>query len=97
MRQFQGAAENTLHFIRFVCVLTQGVFGLKKSCFEPRCILLLPSPQKYINHLKRGELCSPAQIDAAVSRVELYANTNAQRPGFFDSVIPCGTIKKNLN
>ncbi|TMS03018.1 hypothetical protein E3U43_020998, partial [Larimichthys crocea] len=26
----------------------------------------------------------------AVSRIELYANTNRQRPGFFDNVIPCG-------
>lgn len=79
-----------------VCVLTQGVLGLKKSYFEPRYILLLPTQQKYIKQLKRGEVCTPAQMDVAVSRVELYANTNTQRPGFFDSVIPCGIGKNQL-
>lgn len=70
----------------------QGVFSLKKSVFEPRYILLIPTHvEKYMGHLKGRGLYTPAQIDTAVSRLELYANTNRQQPGFFDYVIPCGT------
>uniref|UniRef100_A0A3Q3AVQ0 Leucine-rich repeats and guanylate kinase domain containing n=1 Tax=Kryptolebias marmoratus TaxID=37003 RepID=A0A3Q3AVQ0_KRYMA len=73
-----------------VHVELEGVFSLKKSYFEPQYILLLPTQlEKYINHLKSRELYTPAQIDVAASRVELYANTNKQRPGFFNYVIPC--------
>lgn len=80
-----------------VFVLTQGVFSLKKSYFEPRYILLLPTQlEKYINRLKSLEVYTPAQIDVEVSRVELYANTNSQRPRFFDYVIPCGIGKKTF-
>uniref|UniRef100_A0A8C5EPZ1 Guanylate kinase-like domain-containing protein n=1 Tax=Gouania willdenowi TaxID=441366 RepID=A0A8C5EPZ1_GOUWI len=68
----------------------EGVFSLKNTCFEPRYVLLIPTMvEKYIQHLKCRGLYTPAQIDAAVSRIELYANTNRQRPGFFDNVIPC--------
>uniref|UniRef100_A0A3Q1BZT5 Guanylate kinase-like domain-containing protein n=1 Tax=Amphiprion ocellaris TaxID=80972 RepID=A0A3Q1BZT5_AMPOC len=68
----------------------EGVFSLKNSYFEPRYILLIPiQVEKYTDHLKKRGLYSQAQIDAAVSRIELYANTNKQRPGFFDNIIPC--------
>ncbi|XP_039891279.1 leucine-rich repeat and guanylate kinase domain-containing protein isoform X3 [Simochromis diagramma] len=68
----------------------EGVFSLKKTYFEPRYILLIPTQaEKYIGHLKARGLYTQAQMDAAVSRIELYANTNRQRPGFFDNVIPC--------
>nr|XP_046235380.1 leucine-rich repeat and guanylate kinase domain-containing protein isoform X3 [Scatophagus argus] len=68
----------------------EGVFSLKKSYFEPRYILLIPvQREKYVSHLKSRGLYTQAQIDVAVSRVELYANTSRQRPGFFDNVIPC--------
>ncbi|XP_040886596.1 leucine-rich repeat and guanylate kinase domain-containing protein [Toxotes jaculatrix] len=68
----------------------EGVFSLKNSYFEPRYILLIPTQvEKYTGHLKSRGLYTPAQIDMAVSRIELYANTNRQRPGFFDNVIPC--------
>ncbi|XP_065807663.1 leucine-rich repeat and guanylate kinase domain-containing protein isoform X1 [Labrus bergylta] len=67
----------------------EGVFSLKKSCFEPRYILLIPTKvEKYMDQLKSRDLYTQAQIDTAVSRIELYANTNRQRPGFFDNVIP---------
>uniref|UniRef100_A0A3B4GY09 Leucine rich repeats and guanylate kinase domain containing n=1 Tax=Pundamilia nyererei TaxID=303518 RepID=A0A3B4GY09_9CICH len=67
----------------------EGVFSLKKTYFEPRYILLIPTQaEKYIGHLKARGLYTQAQMDAAVSRIELYANTNRQRPGFFDNVIP---------
>ncbi|XP_028255270.1 leucine-rich repeat and guanylate kinase domain-containing protein [Parambassis ranga] len=67
----------------------EGVFSLKMSCFQPRYILLIPTQVgKYTDHLKSRGLYSEAQIDFAVSRIELYANTNKQRPGFFDNVIP---------
>uniref|UniRef100_A0A3Q0SQQ7 Leucine rich repeats and guanylate kinase domain containing n=1 Tax=Amphilophus citrinellus TaxID=61819 RepID=A0A3Q0SQQ7_AMPCI len=67
----------------------EGVFSLKKSYFEPRYILLIPTQvEKYIGHLKSRGLYTPAQIDIAVSRIQLYANTSSQRPGFFDNVIP---------
>uniref|UniRef100_A0A3B4YIR6 Leucine rich repeats and guanylate kinase domain containing n=1 Tax=Seriola lalandi dorsalis TaxID=1841481 RepID=A0A3B4YIR6_SERLL len=69
--------------------LEQGVFSLKNSYFEPRFILLIPTQvEKYKGHLKSRGLYTPAQIDMAVLRIELYANTNRQRPGFFDNVIP---------
>ncbi|XP_040005488.1 leucine-rich repeat and guanylate kinase domain-containing protein [Xiphias gladius] len=68
----------------------EGVFSLKNSYFEPRYILLIPTQvEKYTGHLKSRGLYTPAQIDMAVSRIELYTNTNRQRPGFFDNVIPC--------
>ncbi|XP_041820380.1 leucine-rich repeat and guanylate kinase domain-containing protein [Chelmon rostratus] len=68
----------------------EGVFSLKKSYFEPRYILLIPAQvEQYIGHLKNRGLYTPAQIDIAVSRIELYANTNRQRLGFFDNIIPC--------
>ncbi|XP_008299546.1 leucine-rich repeat and guanylate kinase domain-containing protein [Stegastes partitus] len=68
----------------------EGVFSLKNSYFEPRYILLIPvQVETYMGHLKDRGLYTPAQIDVAVSRIELYANTNRQRPGFFDNVIPC--------
>lgn len=71
------------------------MLSLKNSYFEPRYILVIPTQvERYTGHLKRRDLYTPAQIDMAVSRIELYANTNRQRPGFFDNVIPCGTAKK---
>lgn len=76
---------------------SQGVFSLQKSCFEPRYVLLIPTQtEKYISHLRARGLYTPAQIAAAVSRIELYANTNRQRPGFFDNVIPCGMARKHF-
>ncbi|XP_031714985.1 leucine-rich repeat and guanylate kinase domain-containing protein isoform X2 [Anarrhichthys ocellatus] len=68
----------------------EGVLSLKNSYFEPRYILLIPTQvEKYIGHLKSRGVYSAAQIDVAVSRVELYADTNRQRLGFFDNVVPC--------
>ncbi|XP_042258702.1 leucine-rich repeat and guanylate kinase domain-containing protein isoform X1 [Thunnus maccoyii] len=68
----------------------EGVLSLKNSHFEPRYILLIPTQlEKYTGHLKSRGLYTPAQVDMAVSRIELYANFNRQRPGFFDNVIPC--------
>ncbi|XP_047431488.1 leucine-rich repeat and guanylate kinase domain-containing protein isoform X2 [Mugil cephalus] len=68
----------------------EGVFSLKKSCFEPRYILLIPTQVgKYTGHLKSRGLYTQAQTDVAVSRIDLYARTNRQHPGFFDNVIPC--------
>uniref|UniRef100_UPI0037E8C090 leucine-rich repeat and guanylate kinase domain-containing protein n=1 Tax=Semicossyphus pulcher TaxID=241346 RepID=UPI0037E8C090 len=67
----------------------EGVFSLKNSYFEPRYILLIPTKvEKYMDQLKSRDLYTQAQIDTAVSRIELYAKTNRQRPGFFDNVIP---------
>uniref|UniRef100_A0A3B4YIM3 Leucine rich repeats and guanylate kinase domain containing n=1 Tax=Seriola lalandi dorsalis TaxID=1841481 RepID=A0A3B4YIM3_SERLL len=75
----------------------EGVFSLKNSYFEPRFILLIPTQvEKYKGHLKSRGLYTPAQIDMAVLRIELYANTNRQRPGFFDNVIPSGTARKQF-
>ncbi|XP_034529732.1 leucine-rich repeat and guanylate kinase domain-containing protein isoform X3 [Notolabrus celidotus] len=67
----------------------EGVFSLKNSYFEPRYILFIPTKvEKYMDQLKGRNLYSQEQIDNAVARIELYANTNRQRPGFFDNVIP---------
>ncbi|XP_056281447.1 leucine-rich repeat and guanylate kinase domain-containing protein [Pseudoliparis swirei] len=68
----------------------EGVLSLKNTYFEPRYILLIPTQaEKYMGHMKSRGLYSAAQIDVVMSRVELYGNTNRQRPGFFDNVIPC--------
>ncbi|KAF6733894.1 Leucine-rich repeat and guanylate kinase domain-containing protein [Oryzias melastigma] len=68
----------------------EGVLSLKKSCFKPRFVLIIPSQEEnYRSHLKSRGLYTPAQIDAAVSRVELYIRTKEQHPGFFDNVVPC--------
>uniref|UniRef100_A0A672ZXZ2 Leucine-rich repeats and guanylate kinase domain containing n=1 Tax=Sphaeramia orbicularis TaxID=375764 RepID=A0A672ZXZ2_9TELE len=73
----------------------EGVLSLKNSYFEPRYILLIPTQvEQYIGHLSSRGFYTPAQIDIAVSRIELYANTNRGRPGFFDNIIPCGTKSK---
>nr|XP_043887034.1 leucine-rich repeat and guanylate kinase domain-containing protein isoform X2 [Solea senegalensis] len=68
----------------------EGVLSLKNSFFEPRYVLLLPTDvEKYTGHLKSRSIYEPAQIDVAVSRIDLYTNTIEQQPGFFDNVIPC--------
>ncbi|XP_074481637.1 leucine-rich repeat and guanylate kinase domain-containing protein isoform X2 [Sebastes fasciatus] len=68
----------------------EGLLSLKNSYFEPRYILLIPTQlEKYMGHLKSRDHYTPAQIDMAISRIELYADTNRQRLGFFDNVIPC--------
>ncbi|TKS90841.1 Leucine-rich repeat and guanylate kinase domain-containing protein [Collichthys lucidus] len=73
----------------------EGVLSLKNSYFEPRYILVIPTQvERYTGQLKRRDLYTPAQIDMAVSRIELYANTNRQRPGFFDNVIPCDDLEE---
>ncbi|XP_055009834.1 leucine-rich repeat and guanylate kinase domain-containing protein [Boleophthalmus pectinirostris] len=66
----------------------EGICSLKDSHFEPRYILLIPTQvDQYICHLKNRDLYSPAQIDRAVSRIEMYAHTHRLHPGFFDNVI----------
>lgn len=78
------------------CVLLQGVFSLKKSYFQPRYILLIPTHvESYISRLNSRRLYTPAQIKVAVSRIELYATTDREHPGFFDNVIPSGTSRRN--
>ncbi|XP_033470990.2 leucine-rich repeat and guanylate kinase domain-containing protein [Epinephelus lanceolatus] len=73
----------------------EGVFSLKNSYFEPRYILLFPTQvEKYRGHLKSSGLYTQAQIDMVISRIELYANTNRQRPGFFDNVIPSDDLEE---
>ncbi|XP_040928280.1 leucine-rich repeat and guanylate kinase domain-containing protein isoform X3 [Betta splendens] len=73
----------------------EGVFSLKRCCFEPRYILLFPSKaEKYRDRLKSRGLYTPAQIEKAVSRLDVYAKTNIQRPGFFDNVMPCDDLEE---
>ncbi|TWW64681.1 Leucine-rich repeat and guanylate kinase domain-containing protein [Takifugu flavidus] len=73
----------------------EGVLSLKKSCFEPRYILLIPTQvESYISRLSSRGLYTPAQMKAAVSRIELYAATNRQHPGFFDCVIPTNDLEE---
>ncbi|XP_061768228.1 leucine-rich repeat and guanylate kinase domain-containing protein [Nerophis ophidion] len=71
----------------------EGVLSLKKSIFEPRYIVLLPTlREKYRNTLGTRNLYTPAQIETAVSRIDLYTDFNRKRPGFFDNVIPCDDL-----
>uniref|UniRef100_A0A3Q2G5Z3 Guanylate kinase-like domain-containing protein n=1 Tax=Cyprinodon variegatus TaxID=28743 RepID=A0A3Q2G5Z3_CYPVA len=45
-------------------IFFQGVLSLKKTYFEPRYILLIPTQmEKFISHLKSLKLHPPAQID----------------------------------
>ncbi|XP_068076856.1 leucine-rich repeat and guanylate kinase domain-containing protein isoform X2 [Danio rerio] len=68
----------------------EGVFSLKNSYFEPRYVLLIPSVvDNYVLFLKARGFYSNAQMETAVSRIDLYARINRERPGFFDSIIPC--------
>ncbi|XP_032445932.1 leucine-rich repeat and guanylate kinase domain-containing protein isoform X2 [Xiphophorus hellerii] len=75
-----------------VCCLhmeLEGVFSLKKTCFRPRYILLIPTEiETFITHMKSTNRYTQSQIDLAVQRVPLYSKTNEERPGFFDNVIP---------
>ncbi|XP_028811369.1 leucine-rich repeat and guanylate kinase domain-containing protein isoform X2 [Denticeps clupeoides] len=69
----------------------EGVLSLKKSRFEPRYVLLIPtSTESYTHCLRHRQLYTQAemQLDAAVSRIDLYGRVNRERPGFFDIVIP---------
>ncbi|XP_043319683.1 leucine-rich repeat and guanylate kinase domain-containing protein isoform X1 [Cervus canadensis] len=66
----------------------EGVRSLKHSYFEPRYILVVPmDKQKYEGYLRRKGLFSRAEIEFAVSRVDLYIKINQKYPGYFDAVI----------
>uniref|UniRef100_A0A8D2DPS9 Leucine-rich repeat and guanylate kinase domain-containing protein n=1 Tax=Sciurus vulgaris TaxID=55149 RepID=A0A8D2DPS9_SCIVU len=66
----------------------EGVRSLKYSYFEPRYILVVPmNKEKYEGHLRRKGLFSRAEIEFAVSRVDLYIKINQKFPGYFDAVI----------
>ncbi|XP_058153359.1 leucine-rich repeat and guanylate kinase domain-containing protein isoform X2 [Dasypus novemcinctus] len=66
----------------------EGVRSLKCSYFEPRYILVVPmNKEKYEGYLRRKGLFSRAEIEFAVSRVDLYIEINQKFPGFFDAVI----------
>ncbi|XP_050004068.1 leucine-rich repeat and guanylate kinase domain-containing protein isoform X3 [Alexandromys fortis] len=66
----------------------EGVRSLKYSYFEPRYILVVPmDKEKYEGYLRRKGLFSRAEIDFAVSRVDLYIKINQKFPGYFDAVI----------
>nr|XP_055046537.1 leucine-rich repeat and guanylate kinase domain-containing protein isoform X2 [Misgurnus anguillicaudatus] len=68
----------------------EGVYSLKKSYFEPRYVLLIPTNvDNYICCLKARGFYSNAQMETAVSRIDLYAKINREKPGFFDNVISC--------
>ncbi|KAM4615652.1 LOW QUALITY PROTEIN: leucine-rich repeat and guanylate kinase domain-containing protein [Polymixia lowei] len=68
----------------------EGVLSLKNSYFEPRYIVFIPTDvEQYTRSLRSRDLYTRAQIETAVARIELYASTNRERPGFFDNVIPC--------
>ncbi|KAB5541946.1 hypothetical protein PHYPO_G00085810 [Pangasianodon hypophthalmus] len=73
----------------------EGVFSLKTSYFEPRYILLIPTRiEDYVSHMKARGFYTKAQIEKAVSRIDLYTKINRERPGFFDSVIICDDRKE---
>ncbi|XP_058282854.1 leucine-rich repeat and guanylate kinase domain-containing protein isoform X4 [Hylobates moloch] len=66
----------------------EGVRSLKYSYFEPRYILVVPmNKEKYEGYLRRKGLFSRAEIEFAVSRVDLYIKINQNFPGYFDAVI----------
>ncbi|XP_058537242.1 leucine-rich repeat and guanylate kinase domain-containing protein [Ochotona princeps] len=66
----------------------EGVRSLKYSYFEPRYILVVPlNKDKYEGYLRRKGLFSRAEVEFAVSRVDLYVKINQKYPGYFDAVI----------
>uniref|UniRef100_A0A452UHR7 Leucine-rich repeat and guanylate kinase domain-containing protein n=1 Tax=Ursus maritimus TaxID=29073 RepID=A0A452UHR7_URSMA len=66
----------------------EGVRSLKFSYFEPRYILVVPmNKEKYEGYLRRKGLFSRVEIEFAVSRVDLYVETNQKFPGYFDAII----------
>ncbi|KAG8515675.1 Leucine-rich repeat and guanylate kinase domain-containing protein [Galemys pyrenaicus] len=66
----------------------EGVRSLKYSYFEPRYIMVVPmNKKKYEGYLRRKGLFSRAEIEFAVSRVDLYIKINQKFPGYFDAVI----------
>ncbi|NP_001388453.1 leucine-rich repeat and guanylate kinase domain-containing protein isoform 1 [Rattus norvegicus] len=66
----------------------EGIRSLKYSYFEPRYILVVPmDKEKYEGYLRRKGLFSRAEIEIAVSRVDLYVKVNRKFPGYFDAVI----------
>ncbi|XP_075413513.1 leucine-rich repeat and guanylate kinase domain-containing protein [Tenrec ecaudatus] len=66
----------------------EGVRSLKCTYFEPRYILVVPmNKTKYEGHLRRKGLFSRAEIELAVSRVDLYIKINQTFPGYFDAII----------
>uniref|UniRef100_A0A673H4S4 Leucine-rich repeats and guanylate kinase domain containing n=1 Tax=Sinocyclocheilus rhinocerous TaxID=307959 RepID=A0A673H4S4_9TELE len=68
----------------------EGVYSLKNSYFEPRYVLLIPTVvDTYVCFLKARGFYSNAQMETAVSRIDLYAKINRESPGFFDNIIPC--------
>ncbi|XP_056603422.1 leucine-rich repeat and guanylate kinase domain-containing protein isoform X1 [Triplophysa dalaica] len=68
----------------------EGVYSLKNSYFEPRYVLLIPTAvENYVCCLKARGFYSNAQMETAVSRIDLYAKINREKPGFFDNVISC--------
>jgi hypothetical protein len=46
--------------------------------------------EKYEGYLRRKGLFSRAEIEIAVSRVDLYVKVNQKYPGYFDAVINAG-------
>ncbi|KAM6202252.1 leucine-rich repeat and guanylate kinase domain-containing protein [Rhynchocyon petersi] len=66
----------------------EGVRSLKCSYFEPRYILVVPmNKTKYEGYLRRKGLFSRAEVDFAVSRVDLYVKIHQDFPGYFDAVL----------
>lgn len=46
--------------------------------------------EKYEGYLRRKGLFSRVEIEFAVSRVDLYVETNQKFPGYFDATINAG-------
>ncbi|KAJ8007240.1 hypothetical protein DPEC_G00115490 [Dallia pectoralis] len=71
----------------------EGVVRMKNTYFKPRYVLLLPTDKEwYAGRLMARALYTHPQIDVAVNRVDTYTRVNRERPGFFDSVIPCDDL-----
>uniref|UniRef100_G3TMM7 Leucine rich repeats and guanylate kinase domain containing n=1 Tax=Loxodonta africana TaxID=9785 RepID=G3TMM7_LOXAF len=84
----EGIARDGLASCIHMEIETKGVRSLKCSYFEPRYILVVPmNKTKYEGHLRRKGLFSRAEIECAISRVDLYINMNEKFPGYFDAVI----------
>ncbi|CAB4030972.1 leucine-rich repeat and guanylate kinase domain-containing -like [Paramuricea clavata] len=65
--------------------MDEGVLSLKNTSFEPRYVLILPeTAQEHERRLREHSHYSESLIARALDRVEMYADVNREKPGFFD-------------
>jgi len=69
---------------------------LKNTYLEPRYVLLLPETREgHERRLREKGVYTDEQVQLTVRRAEFYAQFNAEHPGFFDTTVTSGSIRRN--